>query len=109
MPRLTDFLRGYRAVRSDRGLGRAAKQRCPTFAHAYVTAGLLGRSPWREGPVLVVAATQEAAAELEHELGLYCPGRTGRLSAAARGLVRVGGRGQTQSGRAAGPGRGRAS
>ncbi len=48
----------------------------PTFAHAYITAGVVNRSPWREGPVLVVAATQEAAAELEHELGLYCPGRT---------------------------------
>jgi transcription-repair coupling factor (superfamily II helicase) len=75
MPRLTEFLRGYEPFEaiSTAAAGEAA---VPTFAHAYVTAALLDRSPWRDGPVLVVAATQETAAELEHELGLYCPGRT---------------------------------
>ncbi len=80
MPRLTGLLRGYAPFEeivnragpaSVTGLVATA----PSFTHAYVTAGLLERRPWRDGPVLVVAAGQEAAADFEHELSLYCPGR----------------------------------
>ncbi|MCE5253782.1 MAG: transcription-repair coupling factor [Actinomycetia bacterium] len=98
MPRLTDFLRGYApfeqivaaaggaavpgvapgaagaAVAGAPGPGRV-EAAVPTFAQAYVIAGLLQRSPWRERPIVVVAPAQEAAGDLEHELGLYCPER----------------------------------
>jgi transcription-repair coupling factor (superfamily II helicase) len=48
----------------------------PTFVQAYVVAGLLQRRPWVDQAVLVVAPNQEAAADLEHELTLYCPDRS---------------------------------
>jgi transcription-repair coupling factor (superfamily II helicase) len=103
MSRLTDFLRGYApfeqivteaaaGLESETGTGRAAdglagvpagaeRQTAtleigvPTFAQAYVVAGLLERHPWRERPVLVVAPNQEAVADLEHDLSRHCPER----------------------------------
>jgi transcription-repair coupling factor (superfamily II helicase) len=87
MPRLTDYLRGYepfeRIVAAAGGAAEAAdaagrvgvEAGVPTFAQAYVVAALLERQPWSEEGVLVVAPDQEAAAELEHELSLYLPGR----------------------------------
>jgi transcription-repair coupling factor (superfamily II helicase) len=93
MPRLTGFLRGYAPFErivaeapagpaghigdeEDSELGAALEVGVPSFAHAYVVAGLLERSPWREAPVIVVAPGAEAAAGLEHELALYLPGRS---------------------------------
>ena len=80
MPRLTDFLRGYAPFEEIVTRGNAAgsavvEVAAPTFAHAYLTAALLERRPWRDRAVLVVAANQESASDLEHELALYCPGR----------------------------------
>jgi transcription-repair coupling factor (superfamily II helicase) len=88
MPRLTDLLRGYApfeevvaAAAAAAGGAPAATSApslevaVPTFAQAYVIAGLLGRLPWQGRPILVVAPNQEAAADLEHELALYCPER----------------------------------
>ena len=81
MPRLTDFLRGYAPF--EEFLGRAAapglaaevRLAAPSFVHPFLTAAIAGRRPWHEGVLLVVAANQEAALELEHELALYRPDR----------------------------------
>ena len=75
MPRLTDFLRGYPPFEEVVSCAAGLEAAVPTFAQAFVVAGLLERPPWRARTALVVAANQEAAADLEHELGLYCPGR----------------------------------
>jgi transcription-repair coupling factor (superfamily II helicase) len=53
----------------------AVEVSCPSHVHAFVTAGLLERRPWNGQGVLLVAPGQEAALELEHELGLFCPDR----------------------------------
>jgi len=74
MPRLTDFLRGYppfEEILARDGVEAAV----PTFIHAYVTAGVLRRAPWRERALLVVAPNQDVAGEMAHELTLYCPDR----------------------------------
>ncbi|MBN1629849.1 MAG: hypothetical protein JW990_08795, partial [Thermoleophilia bacterium] len=90
MPRLTDFLRGYApfeeivtranatgaAEAGATAVGAGVEVAAPTFVHAFLTAALLERRPWRDRTVLAVAANQEAASDLEHELTLYCPGRT---------------------------------
>jgi len=47
----------------------------PAFAQPFIIAGLLGRKPWHDRSILVVAPNQEAAADLEHELSLYHPER----------------------------------
>ncbi|MBN1320550.1 MAG: transcription-repair coupling factor [Thermoleophilia bacterium] len=74
MPRLTDFLRGYRPF--EEILARdGAEAAVPTFVHAYITAGLLQHAPWRDHALLVVAPNQDVAGEIAHELALYCPGR----------------------------------
>jgi transcription-repair coupling factor (superfamily II helicase) len=91
MPRLTDRLRGYApfeqivaAAGGATGVaaGAAGEQApsglevaVPTFVQAFIIAGLLQRSPWRERSILVVAPNQEAALDLEHEFSLYCPDR----------------------------------
>jgi transcription-repair coupling factor (superfamily II helicase) len=94
MPRLTDFLRGYGPFEQALGQamvspgtaatpeatvaqGKAASLEvaAPSFIHAYLIAGFLQHQPWTESATLVVAPNQDAAADLEHELGLYCPGR----------------------------------
>ena len=89
MPRLTDFLRGYAPFEhvvaqgsqlppSGPGLGDrpgGLEVATPTFAHAYVVAGLLDHRPWSESVTLIVASSQEAAEDFEHELSLYCPER----------------------------------
>ncbi len=90
MPRLTDYLRGYEPFEQVVAQGVAAAQDAlaahdaeatqgvvavPTFAHAFVAAGVLQRRPWRERVVLVVASNQDVAGDLEHELSLYCPDR----------------------------------
>ncbi len=79
MPRLTDFLREYlpfaQLVGAESGSGQQ-QLAVPSFVHAYLVAALVEERPWRDSVVLVVAAQQEAALELEHELSLYCPGHT---------------------------------
>ena len=93
MPRLTDFLHGYGPFEQALHLrgapaGEAAPRMAtapeaaspvevaaPSFAHAYLVAGFLQHQPWNESATLVVAPNQDAAADLEHELGLYCPDR----------------------------------
>ncbi len=84
MPRLTDFLRGYAPFEEfvTRATGDAstvagrgsARLTAPSFVTPSYRCHREHR-PWREGPVLVVAPNQDAAAELEHELALYCPER----------------------------------
>ena len=85
MPRLTNLLRGYAPLEEVVAAAAAAaaatpapflEVAVPTFAQAYVIAGLLDRLPWQGRPILVVAPNQEAAAGLEHELTLYCPDRS---------------------------------
>ncbi len=77
MPSLVDLLRGLpvfeEAVVAAR-LGRA-EIAAPSFIHAYVGAALIDRDPWNDSSVLVVTPDQDAAEEMEHELGLYCPQR----------------------------------
>ena len=91
MPRLTDFLRGYapfeefleRAGAAEQAAAGGAPARtggevrlaAPSFVHAFLTAALAGRRPWHNGVLVVVAANQDAAMELEHELSLYLPER----------------------------------
>ena len=80
MPRLTDFLRGYPPFeefleRAGTASGAEARLSAPSFVHAYLTAALAGRRPWHDSVLLVVAANQDAAMELEHELALYLPER----------------------------------
>jgi len=97
MPRLIDYLGGYPPF--EQLLAQAAPQTraappsevartgsrvtdaaspisvevtCPSHIHAYLAAGLLQRRPWSENVVLVIAPSQEAALEMEHEIGLYC-------------------------------------
>ena len=82
MPRLTEFLRGYapfeelleRAATAEKA-GVEARLAGPSFVHPFLTAAIAGRRPWHDTALLVVAANQEAALELEHELSLYCPER----------------------------------
>jgi transcription-repair coupling factor (superfamily II helicase) len=82
MPRLTEFLRGYapfeefleRAATAEKA-GVEARLAGPSFVHPFLTAAIAGRRPWHDKALLVVAANQEAALELEHELTLYCPER----------------------------------
>jgi hypothetical protein len=74
MARLTDYLRGYapfeqvvaRGGAAAAGAGAAAglEVAVPTFAHAYVTAGLLQHRPWSQCVVLAVVSNQEAAGDL---------------------------------------------
>jgi len=79
VPRLTDRLRGYEPLEAALGLVGAGaggvEIAAPTFTHAYITAGLLARPPFTDCTVLVVAADQDAAGEMEHELRLYCAER----------------------------------
>ena len=82
MPRLTDFLRGYAPFeefleRATAPVGAPAEARlaAPSFVHPFLTAAIAGRRPWSEDALVVVAANQEAALELEHELALYRPDR----------------------------------
>jgi transcription-repair coupling factor (superfamily II helicase) len=79
MPRLTDFLRGYGPFETlaSQAAARTPGTRVgvPTFAQAFVLGGLLQRDPCGVHPVLVVAPTQEAAVDLEHDLARYCPER----------------------------------
>jgi len=101
MPRLTDFLRGYgpfeQALRqgaapfvgpapsvgpaaplepaASREAAASLEVVVPSFAHAYLIAGFLQHEPWDRSATLIVAPNQDAAADLEHELGLYCPDR----------------------------------
>ena len=74
MPRLTDFLRGYALFDEFLAHG-GARLVAPSFVHAFLTAAIAGRRPWHDGVLLVVAANQDAALELEHEVALYCPDR----------------------------------
>ncbi len=55
--------------------GPAVAVACPSHIHAYLAAGLLHHRPWSDNTVLVIAPSQDAALEIEHELGLYCPER----------------------------------
>jgi transcription-repair coupling factor (superfamily II helicase) len=48
---------------------------CPSHVHSYIAAGLLHRRPWSRNVVVIVAPGQEAALEMEHEVGLYCAER----------------------------------
>ena len=81
MPRLIDFLNGYPPF--ERLLTKAttvatamtAEVACPSHIHAYLAAGLLHHDPWSASVILVITPSQEAALEMEHELGLYCPER----------------------------------
>jgi transcription-repair coupling factor (superfamily II helicase) len=79
MPRLTDFLRGYapfeQLARQALAGGAGAQAGVPTFAQSFILGGLLQREPWKDRTVLVVAPNQEVAADLEHDLTRYCPGR----------------------------------
>ena len=90
MPRLTDFLQGYPPferladeasslvrvpVAGVKG-GDAGAFGVPAFAQAFVVAGLLKRSPWRESVVLLVVPSPESASDLEHDLEWYLPGRS---------------------------------
>ncbi len=95
MPRLTDFLRGYapfeelveRAAGASATGARAAAASpggpplaeahltAPTFVHPFLTAALAGRRPWRDEVLLVIAANQDTAFELEQEVALLCPDR----------------------------------
>ncbi len=81
MPRLIDFLDGYppfeRLLTKATGVATAttAEVACPSHIHAYLAAGLLHHDPWSTSVILVITPSQEAALEMEHELGLYCPER----------------------------------
>ena len=85
MPRLIDYLGGYppfeRVIaQAAPSLAQAAPSleievACPSHVHAYVAAGLLHRQPWSRSVAVVIAPSQEAALEMEHELGLYCAER----------------------------------
>jgi transcription-repair coupling factor (superfamily II helicase) len=79
MARLTDFLRGYAPFEQVAGQAVAGapgiRVAVPTFAQAFVLAGLLQREPCRDRPVLVVVPAQEVAADLGHDLARYCPER----------------------------------
>jgi transcription-repair coupling factor (superfamily II helicase) len=79
MPHLTDFLRGYapfeQLVRQALAGGTGAQAGVPSFAQPFILGGLLQREPWKDRTVLVVAPTQEATADLEHDLTRFCPGR----------------------------------
>lgn len=77
MPRLTGFIHGLPVFEEALAASgsETAQVVVPSFAHAYLTAAFLSRRPWSEGPVLVIAPDQDAAEELEHELGLYLPER----------------------------------
>jgi transcription-repair coupling factor (superfamily II helicase) len=94
MQRLTDFLRGYepfeqlvRQAGADLAARRASaatgalavrdpvQAGAPSFVQGFVLAGLMQREPWCAQTVLVVAPTQEAAVDLEHDLTRYLPER----------------------------------
>ncbi len=86
MSRLTDFLRGYALFeeflqKAGAAAGAAAQGAAgahlaaPSFVHPFLTAATAVRKPWRDATLLVVAANQDAAMELEHELALYLPDR----------------------------------
>jgi transcription-repair coupling factor (superfamily II helicase) len=82
MPRLTGCLRGYapydelvtRAAGAGAVLG-GARVTVSSFVHPYLTAAVMGEQPWRDRAGLIIAPDQDAALELEHELGLYLPER----------------------------------
>ena len=76
MARLVELLRGYQPFEEIVAQSAAGLEvGVPTFAQAFVLAGLLEREPWRERPVLVVVPDQETAGDLEHDLSRYCPER----------------------------------
>jgi hypothetical protein len=58
-----------------RGAAGRTAVAAPSFVHPLLAAGFLSRNPWKKEPALVVAPDQDTAAELEHELTLYCPDR----------------------------------
>jgi transcription-repair coupling factor (superfamily II helicase) len=76
MARLIDLLGGYPPFEEIvAGAASGLEVGVPTFAQAFVLAGLLEREPWRERPVLVVVPDQDAGSDLEHDLSRYCPER----------------------------------
>ena len=96
--------RRRRADRMGRGAGAEAHLAAPSFVASLPHGRHRGRRPWRDDVLLVVAANQEAALELEHEVALHCP--TGRWSTCLRGGCGTGRRGRSSRGWP-GAGRGR--
>lgn len=87
MPRLTDFLRDLEVFQTaiDQARGGTARLVVPSFARAYVAAGVVATAPWDATPCLVVAPNQDVAEELRREIALYLPQRV-VLHLPARGV-----------------------
>ena len=94
------------AVRAstDAASGGAVGCAARTFVHPFVTAGLLARRPWRDAPRAGRRRQPGGGGGAGARAGPLLPGPAGALSAAARGVVRVGGRGEAAGGRPPRPG-----